>query len=147
MLWVFSSWLFSEVGVVFFFFKQKTAYEMRISDWSSDVCSSDLVVGDDRIGRDDGDRGLGRCQLARLGTEPDRRLALLGLGLGGGEHLREEGLQRPIPPDHGSDDRRLNRPGLQRSEERRGGKGLVSTCRSRWAPYNLKKTQSISERI
>src|SRR3546814_9834591 len=28
---------------VFFFFKQKTAYEMRISDWSSDVCSSDLV--------------------------------------------------------------------------------------------------------
>src|SRR3546814_4291275 len=27
-----------------FFFKQKTAYEMRISDWSSDVCSSDLVV-------------------------------------------------------------------------------------------------------
>src|SRR3546814_14995721 len=30
--------------VVFFFFKQKTAYEMRISDWSSDVCSSDLLV-------------------------------------------------------------------------------------------------------
>src|SRR3546814_6225926 len=43
----------------FFFFKQKTAYEMRISDWSSDVCSSDLldpvpkrdqaVVGDDDV--------------------------------------------------------------------------------------------------
>src|SRR3546814_18950769 len=33
------------VGVfVFFFFKQKTAYEMRISDWSSDVCSSDLLA-------------------------------------------------------------------------------------------------------
>src|SRR3546814_3440329 len=35
----------------FFFFKQKTAYEMRISDWSSDVCSSDLrdaVIGDIR---------------------------------------------------------------------------------------------------
>src|SRR3546814_20029182 len=30
--------------VFFFFFKQKTAYEMRISDWSSDVCSSDLLV-------------------------------------------------------------------------------------------------------
>src|SRR3546814_4792304 len=29
---------------VFFFFKQKTAYELRISDWSSDVCSSDLLV-------------------------------------------------------------------------------------------------------
>src|SRR3546814_4410423 len=35
--------------VVFFFFKQKTAYEMRISDWSSDVCSSDLC-GDDELG-------------------------------------------------------------------------------------------------
>src|SRR3546814_11333554 len=31
--------------MVFFFFKQKTAYEMRISDWSSDVCSSDLQEG------------------------------------------------------------------------------------------------------
>src|SRR3546814_5221610 len=30
---------------IFFFFKQKTAYEMRISDWSSDVCSSDLIIG------------------------------------------------------------------------------------------------------
>src|SRR3546814_4504321 len=30
----------------FFFFKQKTAYEMRISDWSSDVCSSDLMHSD-----------------------------------------------------------------------------------------------------
>src|SRR3546814_9658616 len=32
------------LGSGFFFFKQKTAYEMRISDWSSDVCSSDLLV-------------------------------------------------------------------------------------------------------
>src|SRR3546814_8134309 len=30
-------------SIFFFFFKQKTAYEMRISDWSSDVCSSDLL--------------------------------------------------------------------------------------------------------
>src|SRR3546814_7347594 len=34
---------------VFFFFKQKTAYEMRISDWSSDVCSSDLFFEEDII--------------------------------------------------------------------------------------------------
>src|SRR3546814_8576529 len=34
---------------VFFFFKQKTAYEMRISDWSSDVCSSDLAGIEARI--------------------------------------------------------------------------------------------------
>src|SRR3546814_6205293 len=43
-----------EYVLVFFFFKQKTAYEMRISDWSSDVCSSDLephLVGDDHHGQ------------------------------------------------------------------------------------------------
>src|SRR3546814_9048442 len=34
--------MFCYVCICFFFFKQKTAYEMRISDWSSDVCSSDL---------------------------------------------------------------------------------------------------------
>src|SRR3546814_20652451 len=38
--------------MLFFFFKQKTAYEMRISDWSSDVCSSDLSRADDRARRD-----------------------------------------------------------------------------------------------
>src|SRR3546814_1682146 len=38
MYWVYCCGIF----VFFFFFKQKTAYEMRISDWSSDVCSSDL---------------------------------------------------------------------------------------------------------
>src|SRR3546814_17530153 len=42
---------------LFFFFKQKTAYEMRISDWSSDVCSSDLVVvpGRDAPGQSHGE--------------------------------------------------------------------------------------------
>src|SRR3546814_8433221 len=43
--------------MVFFFFKQKTAYEMRISDWSSDVCSSDLNFAAD--GYDQG-KGYGR---------------------------------------------------------------------------------------
>src|SRR3546814_3922699 len=43
----------------FFFFKQKTAYEMRISDWSSDVCSSDLMVS------------------IRLWVEPDRIVSAL----------------------------------------------------------------------
>src|SRR3546814_1296179 len=37
-------------SLFFFFFKQKTAYEMRISDWSSDVCSSDLDAARDRAG-------------------------------------------------------------------------------------------------
>src|SRR3546814_8359914 len=38
------SLFFLSCTVLFFFFKQKTAYEMRISDWSSDVCSSDLSL-------------------------------------------------------------------------------------------------------
>src|SRR3546814_3950578 len=38
-------------GLQFFFLKQKTAYEMRISDWSSDVCSSDLALILDRVER------------------------------------------------------------------------------------------------
>src|SRR3546814_9513556 len=38
------------IELLFFFFKQKTAYEMRISDWSSDVCSSDLGPDQDRAG-------------------------------------------------------------------------------------------------
>src|SRR3546814_1565150 len=42
------------VSGVVFFFKQKTAYEMRISDWSSDVCSSDLLIGDAPLSPEDG---------------------------------------------------------------------------------------------
>src|SRR3546814_1048729 len=50
--------------IVVFFFKQKTAYEMRISDWSSDVCSSDLLVpGTDRDGIRPC-RGVPRCRIA-----------------------------------------------------------------------------------
>src|SRR3546814_16126760 len=46
---------------IFFFFKQKTAYEMRISDWSSDVCSSDLIGGRRRSGAvDPGPRPVAR---------------------------------------------------------------------------------------
>src|SRR3546814_19312939 len=48
----------------FFFFKQKTAYEMRISDWSSDVCSSDLLQ-------------------AELTARDDQRLAAWNASLGG----------------------------------------------------------------
>src|SRR3546814_8346362 len=79
----------------FFFFKQKTAYEMRISDWSSDVCSSDLLLavlfGKDVVveGLGHGERGkqaegadiepLGIEALARLVEDRDRRGALLRL--------------------------------------------------------------------
>src|SRR3546814_5157137 len=48
------------VELLFFFFKQKTAYEMRISDWSSDVCPSDLQAVERPEHRDEvlADRGL-----------------------------------------------------------------------------------------
>src|SRR3546814_3435492 len=42
--WFWCASIKCSVVLFFFFFKQKTAYEMRISDWSSDVCSSDLCV-------------------------------------------------------------------------------------------------------
>src|SRR3546814_9324687 len=61
---------------VFFFFKQKTAYEMRISDWSSDVCSSDLAILGNGIFLAEGDEWLSQrrsaarsfqgCQLRRM---------------------------------------------------------------------------------
>src|SRR3546814_4219679 len=50
---------------VYFFFKQKTAYEMRISDWSSDVCSSDLCfTAEDALSVDGGTGGVTGIQLA-----------------------------------------------------------------------------------
>src|SRR3546814_2133068 len=63
--------------VFFFFFKQKTAYEMRISDWSSDVCSSDLLAARadrlDPLGLDGdalaGAGGVGRSEERRVGKE------------------------------------------------------------------------------
>src|SRR3546814_7149706 len=61
----------------FFFFKQKTAYEMRISDWSSDVCSSDLEAGDRGRGHAvprgrDEERRRGGTSHARLRSEERR---------------------------------------------------------------------------
>src|SRR3546814_7149688 len=56
-----------------FFFKQKTAYELRISDWSSDVCSSDLGV-EQRLVGPTGDA-------ARRGVDPARRPILLLRGV------------------------------------------------------------------
>src|SRR3546814_8548142 len=97
---------------MFFFFKQKTAYEMRISDWSSDVCSSDLVDHDGRQQRAL-TAGIVEDLGARLGGQVDALLEQLG---GPGVH-------------HGAE------VGV-RSEERRGGKGCVSTCRSRWSTYH-----------
>src|SRR3546814_3105135 len=60
----------------FFFFKQKTAYEMRISDWSSDVCSSDLLVARRRAVDHDARAGIDGADIvgkagARRAVEDD----------------------------------------------------------------------------
>src|SRR3546814_4753049 len=93
----------------FFLFKQKTAYEMRISDWSSDVCSSDLVQS----------LAWYLIYLVSLGLFLLRYGAFLG-----GVWIALPLLLWPLVA------------GLSRSEERRVGKECVSTCRSRWSPYH-----------
>src|SRR3546814_3955974 len=98
------------MSLFFFFFKQKTAYEMRISDWSSDVCSSDLQV---RLPSDDG------LEVERL-TGVVEDVGLLRRGT--------QAAARPEVEDVGDV--------ADRSEERRVGKECVSTCRSRWSPYH-----------
>src|SRR3546814_19239283 len=98
---------------------------MRISDWSSDVCSSDLlqiimrdrqvVAGDHLMQIGDGDDFSVTQHGGQIGH------AIMGIGIG-------------FRPDLG----RLDGTG-ERSEERRVGKECVSTCRSRWSPYPKKK--------
>src|SRR3546814_7071485 len=56
-----------------FFFKLKTAYEMRISDWSSDVCSSDLMINIFKLVSDDGhfrSEGAECCDVVIAGAGP-----------------------------------------------------------------------------
>src|SRR3546814_9901472 len=94
-----------------FFFKQKTAYEMRISDWSSDVCSSDLNVWSSST----------FCETVASGSVPlsasMMRVAQGALAASGAEVATAWSPAR-------------------RSEERRVGQACVSTCRSRWSPYH-----------
>src|SRR3546814_2273465 len=63
--------------ISFFFFKQKTAYEMRISDWSSDVCSSDLgrLVGKLM----DGLRDVARIHRGTFRLTPNQNLIIAGV--------------------------------------------------------------------
>src|SRR3546814_12576960 len=92
---------------------------MRISDWSSDVCSSDLVIGPRVAGlhREMAAVVAGDADLRR-GAEQRARLARVAIVL----------------------------PEMDRSEERRVGKECVSTCRSRWSPYHYKKNKTTTTR-
>src|SRR3546814_4950380 len=99
-----------EILILFCFFKQKTAYEMRISDWSSDVCSSDLC------------RRASRRASASMARR-DRALRPSAAGIQHGRRLANGGTRGATCVG-------------TRSEERRVGKECVSTCRSRWSPYH-----------
>src|SRR3546814_6607874 len=78
------------VSFVFFFYKQKTAYEVRISDWSSDVCSSDLM-GNSLILKPSEKSPLSAIRIAELALEagipPGVFNVLPGFGKGAGEPL------------------------------------------------------------
>src|SRR3546814_3502613 len=81
---------------LFFFFKQKTAYEMRISDWSSDVCSSDLQSHVPVSGAARADMAEDFRRLARqiLGTDGgDRAGAHVGDAAGIQDRLRHAGAR------------------------------------------------------
>src|SRR3546814_3219177 len=102
----------------FFFFKQKTAYEMRISDWSSDVCFSDLlplqfVEGVDR---------------KTLGLTGEETFTI--------QHVAALKPRQTVDVIVTHADGKTETFQALRSEERRVGKECVSTCRSRWSPYN-----------
>src|SRR3546814_19880582 len=121
-------------GVLVFFFKQKTAYEMRISDWSSDVCSSDLhdyevkmrsihrfIEEGDKVkvtmrfrGREMVHQDLGKQVLDRVREEMDPTAKV-----------------EQFPKLEG---RQMTMVMAPRSEARRVGKECVSTGRSRWSP-------------
>src|SRR3546814_5389232 len=102
----------------FFFFKQKTAYEMRISDWSSDVCSSDLRDNDSQL-RPAFDINEDAATWHRLHDLDGHR----------------SGRSVPYRNHHpwGTGQHHAHRC---RSEERRVGKECVSTFRSRWSQYH-----------
>src|SRR3546814_12489765 len=114
------------------FFKQKPAYEMRISDWSSDVCSSDLGLTPKAA---DGGKFLSYADLrAQKPLYPDREATReIEVRLTGNMERYIWSIDdvkysdaEPIRLTYGE------RVRFKRSEERRVGKECVSTCRSRW---------------
>src|SRR3546814_4529574 len=110
----------------FFFFKQKTAYELRISDWSSDVCSSDLKADVNQFQAAGGPGFIIRELIDDGLMDPE----VITVAAGG---LREYGkvpqlehnhlVWKELPAESGDE--------TVRSEERSVGQGCESTCRSR----------------
>src|SRR3546814_14764361 len=95
---------------------------MRISDWSSDVCSSDLSSG---------------RQSPPISRHSKRELGVPGVWMGSTKATETQRHRGMI----GHEPSLLLREAALRSEERRVGKECVSTCRSRWSAYHLKKNR------
>src|SRR3546814_14055159 len=98
---------------------------MRISDWSSDVCSSDLGAG---FAAQQIFLALLDAGLADLGQPEERAF------VGGAQFLLADATDIADEVRGGGPERVV--AGQARSEERRVGKECVSTCRSRWSPYH-----------
>src|SRR3546814_9892508 len=96
------------------FFKQKTAYEMRISDWSSDVGSSDLLAQNEEV------MGTPRHNMVNRNTKPADNSGVWVYSV----EEEKKYTVKFLPKQYMS----------PRSDERRVGKACVSTCRSRWSP-------------
>src|SRR3546814_18493300 len=91
---------------------------MRISDWSSDVCSSDLQGMMDKEWKEEKEKE----KRNRLKKEEKKLF---------------KGERKAMKEKEKSEKKKLKKQ--QRSEERRVGTECVSTCRSRWSPYHYKK--------
>src|SRR3546814_12945958 len=109
------------------FFQQKTAYEMRSSDWSSDVCSASRLGLTRRDGSAGAFRGEARCLTQ---DRVDRHLKMSC------RDILSERIEQWQDLPHRHDRESPLHAQIGRSEERRVGEEWVSSVRSRWSPYH-----------
>src|SRR3546814_15967844 len=123
---------------------------MRISDWSSDVCSSDLLLHRGFLARDDalldegaadGIEGMavgaGKAHPLHAAVGEDDAARALDMEEEGIHRVSRPGKLEPAPGEGPRLDLLAGQIGHQaRSEERRVGTECVRTCRSRWSPYH-----------
>src|SRR3546814_16415525 len=112
---------------------------MRISDWSSDVCSSDLPVAQQAAQQI---HGAGSAQVVSVETERVREGPSLLFDLGTLQEVCSKQLGLDVQETLEIAQALYETHKATRSEERRVGKACVSTCRSRWSPMNSKKKKN-----
>src|SRR3546814_17470662 len=113
---------------------------MRISDWSSDVCSSDLTAAMAEVCAD---------RATAVKHAPPSRMSCRAFCRREAPPAGSTERQDEHQQDHGAaggPDPRTDTAAAHRSEERRVGKECVSTCRYRWAPSHEKKKKTTKQR-